>query len=71
MSEYTTKDFVDAIASGDNVRSKDLLLDVLGSKIIDELETKKVEVASTMFNPDPPTKSPTDPKDEGESNEDV
>jgi|AP59_1055472.scaffolds.fasta_scaffold1048152_1 hypothetical protein len=72
MSEFTTKDFVDAIVTGDNARSKDVLVGVLGTKVIDELETKKVEVASTMFNPSfaSPTKSPPDPK-EGEENEDV
>ena len=43
-----TNDLVDTIKTGDNVKANKAFSEVMGSKLKDALDARKVEVASTM-----------------------
>jgi len=43
-----TNDLVDRIKTGDNVKANKAFNEVMGSKIKDALDAKKIEMASTM-----------------------
>jgi hypothetical protein len=48
MMENNVRDFVDAIASGNNIDAETHFNNALASKVGDALETKRVEVAKTF-----------------------
>jgi hypothetical protein len=48
MMENTIRDFVDSIASGDNLAAETHFNSALASKVGDALETKRQDVAKTF-----------------------
>ena len=48
--EYSIQDIIDATVEGEPVKVQAAFDHLMGQKIMDSLEAKKREVASTMFN---------------------
>lgn len=44
------RNFIDLVASGNNVEAKDALSELLSARAFDALDDKKKEMASTLFN---------------------
>jgi len=49
MSEYTPEDIIKYSISGDGARVKDAIQGVLSDKVSKSIESKRAEVAQTMF----------------------
>ena len=47
-----TQEFVDKIMSGENNNARDIFNDILNDRLLQELEAKRVEVASSMLPQD-------------------
>ena len=47
-----TQEFVDKIMSGEHNNARDILTDILNDRLLQELEAKRVEVASSMLPQD-------------------
>jgi len=50
MSDYTPEDIVKYSYSGDGSKVKDAIQSVLANKVMNAIESKKAEVAQSMFN---------------------
>ena len=50
--EYSIQDIIDATVEGEPVKVQAAFDHLIGQKIMDSLEAKKREIASTMFNGD-------------------
>ena len=48
--EHTIQDIIDATVEGEPVRVQAAFDHLIGQKIMDQLETKKREIASSMFS---------------------
>ena len=48
--EYSIQDIIDATVEGEPVKVQAAFDHLIGQKIMDSLEAKKREIASTMFN---------------------
>lgn len=48
--EYSIQDIIDATVDGEPVKVQAAFDHLMGQKIMDSLETKKREIAATMFN---------------------
>ncbi len=44
------QDFINSVATGNASEAKETLNDLLSSRAFEALETKKVEIAQTLFN---------------------
>lgn len=44
------RNFIDLVATGNNVEAKDALSELLSARAFDALDDKKKEMASTLFN---------------------
>lgn len=44
------RNFIDQVAQGDNIAAKEALDNLLSARAFEQLETKKQDVASTLFN---------------------
>lgn len=44
------RNFIDQVAQGDNIAAKETLDNLLSARAFEQLESKKQEVASTIFN---------------------
>ena len=47
-----TQDFVDKIMSGEHKQAKDMFNDMMNDSLLQELEAKRVEIASSMLPQD-------------------
>tara|TARA_S200002703_G_scaffold96321_1_gene83251 strand:- start:1100 stop:1297 length:198 start_codon:yes stop_codon:yes gene_type:complete len=50
MSDYTTRDAVQAAFDGNTAQFKDAINDIMASKVSDAIELKRVEVASKFMS---------------------
>lgn len=48
-TEYTTTDLVQQCVAGDAAKAADTLSALLGPKLVDAIQAKKVEVAQSMY----------------------
>lgn len=44
------RNFIDQVAQGDNISAKETLDNLLSARAFEQLETKKQEIGSTLFN---------------------
>lgn len=52
MAEYTTTDIIGFCLDKDSVNIQHAIDDIMKEKIADFLQTKKIEVAKNLFNPE-------------------
>ena len=57
MSEI--RDFLDAVGTGDNIAAQSHIEAILSAKAFDALDSRKQEIAATLFTGQPETTEPT------------
>jgi len=62
--EYSIQDIIDATVEGEPVKVQAAFDHLIGQKIMDSLEAKKREIASTMFNGADEVESEEDTEDQ-------
>ena len=50
MGENMTSTFIDQLAAGQSAEAKETLADMLSARAFEALDTRKQELASTLFN---------------------
>jgi hypothetical protein len=69
--EYSIQDIIDATVEGEPVKVQAAFDHLIGQKIMDSLEAKKREIASTMFNGADEVESEEDTEDQDAEDQDT